>query len=146
MLCWIFLTLIWLENWSVSRNVVNSHLKLRWNSQTGRKEDTLARWLNRMGEHSARWHDEVFRELQQVVVGPLIRAIVQICTDEVSRLRTELFDLTKTAPEHHPKIRKAIDEALERIGDRMSNEAMHDIADKVKAVVGQKTGRSPASH
>ena len=32
MLCWIFLTLIWLEDSSVSRNVADSHLKLRWNS------------------------------------------------------------------------------------------------------------------
>jgi hypothetical protein len=31
--------------------------------RTGRKEETMARWLNRMGEHSAHWHDELFRNL-----------------------------------------------------------------------------------
>jgi transposase-like protein len=36
--------------------------------RTGHKEETLSQWLNRMGEHSARLHDLIFRELELDVV------------------------------------------------------------------------------
>ena len=32
--------------------------------RTGHKEETLSQWLNRMGEHSARSHDLIFRQLE----------------------------------------------------------------------------------
>jgi len=36
--------------------------------KTGHSEKTLTRWLNRMGEHSARWHEVLFRDLSMVLI------------------------------------------------------------------------------
>lgn len=92
--------------------------------------------------------DAIYKDLRETVVDPMIHAVVQICTDEARRLRDELFDLTKgSSDQHHAKIKAAVDESLLRIGDRMGTEALQDIADKVKAVAGQRGQRNrPAAH
>lgn len=97
-----------------------------------------------LAKNKIRTSEAIYNDLSEVVIGPLINALVQICTDEARRLREEIFDLTRVTPEHHPKIKKAVDDMLERVADRMASEALHDIQDKVKAVAGQKSNRAAA--
>jgi len=117
---------------------------------------TINNLLHAMREHretvlarsKIRTADEVYRDLQANVVGPLISAVTTICIEEGRRTRGEIFDITKRTGELHPKIKTAVDSMLERIADRMSSEALHDIPDRVKAVVGAKKGprRPPQQH
>lgn len=100
-----------------------------------------------LAKNKIRTSEAIYQDLTEVVVGPLINALIQICTDEARRLREEMFDLTKSSQDQHPKIKKAVDEMLERVADRMAGEALHDIQDKVKAVAGQKKpGGRQAAH
>lgn len=106
----------------------------------------ISNLLSTMREHretiiarsKIRTADEVYQDLQANVVGPLISAVTTICIEEGRRTREEIFDLTKRTEEIHPKIKTAVDEMLGRIADRMSTEALYEIPDRVKAVVGAK--------
>ena len=98
--------------------------------------------------HKLRTSDEVFNDLQDNVVGPLISAVTAITVQESKRLREEIFDLTKSLPDQHPRIATAVNAFLERVADRMADEALHDIPEKVKAIVTNKKSnpRTPQQH
>lgn len=105
------------------------------------RETVLARGKIRTSE-------EIYQGLHENVLTPFISTVTTICIEEGRRTREEVFDITKQHEEFHPKVKKAIDEMLERIADRMSTEAMHDAPDRVKAVVGAKkqSGQKQAKH
>ena len=88
--------------------------------------------------------DEIYQGLQANVVGPLINAVTAILIEEGRKTREEIFDITRKTPDVQPKIKQAVDEMLERAADRMGTEAIHEIPERVKALVGAKktnTGR-----
>jgi len=105
------------------------------------RETVLARGKIRTSE-------QIYQDLQETVVGPFISVVTTICIEEHRRLREEVFDITKRHEELHAKIKKAVDESLERIADRMSSEALYEMPDRVKAVVGAKKqqGRPQQPH
>lgn len=111
-------------------------------------------YLSAMREHretilarqKLRTPDEVYQDLRENVVDPLINAMIAICIDESRRLREEVFSLTQNSSAQHPKIKKSVDEMLERVADRMSTEAIHDIPSKVRAVVGKQKQRPATKH
>jgi len=91
--------------------------------------------------------DAIYDDLRETVVDPLINGTVQILIEEGRRLRDELYDLTKATPEHHVRIKTSVDNALTRMAERMTSEAIHDIPEKVRAVAGQRNqNRRPTTH
>lgn len=100
-----------------------------------------------VAQHRLRNSDDVYNDLLENVVSPLIHAMAAITIDETRKLLEEIFDLTRNTPEQHPRIKKAVDEFLGRVGDRMQDETTQDIYEKVKAALGQKktTGSTPPS-
>jgi hypothetical protein len=98
--------------------------------------------------HRLRNADEIYDEIMKNVVNPLIHAMTAITIEETKRLLDEIFDLTRKTPDQHPRIKKAVDEFLGRVGDRMSDEPTNDIPEKIQAAVGRKKapGGTPATH
>jgi hypothetical protein len=131
---------------------------LEFDPETGMDgRGTIGNLLSAMREHretvlarsKIRTAEEVYQGLQENVVGPFINAVTTICIEEGRRTREEIFNITKRQEELHPKIKKAVDDMLERVADRMSSEALHDVPDRVKAVVGakkQNQGRPVPQH
>jgi transposase-like protein len=77
--------------------------------RTGPKEETLSQWLNRMGEHSARLHDLVFRELDlELVQMDELYAKVR-GTDETRWLWLAIDPVSKALPALHLGGRRAVD-------------------------------------
>ncbi len=118
---------------------------------------TVSNLLSAMREHretiltrsKIRTADEIYQGLQQNVVGPLINALTAIMIEEGRKTREEIFDITRKHSELHPKIKQSVDTMLERAADRMSTEAIHEIPERVKALVGAKktgTGRPSPKH
>lgn len=95
------------------------------------RETVLARGKIRTAE-------QIYQDLQTNVVNPFVNAVTTICIEEGRRTREEIFNISKRHEALHPKFKKAIDEMLERVADRMSTEALHEMPDRVKAVVGAK--------
>lgn len=96
--------------------------------------------------HRLRSSEEVYEGIMQNVVGPLINAMAAITVEESKRLLDEVFDLTRGTPDQHPRIKKAVDEFLSRVGDRMTEEPTRDIREKVSAVIDQKGSNKPTAH
>jgi len=77
--------------------------------RTGHKEETLSQWLNRMGEHSARVHDLIFRELElDLVQMDELYAKVR-GTDETRWLWLAIDPVNKIIPALHLGGRRATD-------------------------------------
>jgi transposase-like protein len=77
--------------------------------RTGHKEETLAQWLNRMGEHSTRLHDLLFRELElDLVQMDELYAKVR-GTDETRWLWLAIDPVSKVLPALHLGGRRATD-------------------------------------
>ena len=95
------------------------------------RETVLARGKIRTAE-------EIYQGLQENVVNPFINTVTTICIEEGRRTREEVYDITKKHEEVHPKIKQAVDDMLSRVADRMSTEALREVPDRVKAVVGAK--------
>jgi transposase-like protein/IS1 family transposase len=77
--------------------------------RTGHKEETLSQWLNRMGEHSARLHDLIFRQLElELVQMDELYAKVR-GTDETRWLWLAIDPVTKILPALHLGGRRATD-------------------------------------
>ena len=77
--------------------------------RTGHKEETLTQWLNRMGEHSTRLHDLIFRELElELVQMDELYAKVR-GTDETRWLWLAIDPVSKVLPALHLGGRRAID-------------------------------------
>ncbi len=77
--------------------------------RTGRKEETLTQWLNRMGEHSARWHDELFRDLDLGLVQMDELYAKVRGTDEARWLWLAIDPGSKALPSLHLGGRRAAD-------------------------------------
>jgi len=92
-----------------------------------------------------RTSEEIYSGLQENVLTPFISTVTKICIDESRKTRDELFGITKHHEDLHPKIKKAIDEMLERIADRMSTEAVSDAPERVKAVLDAKKQKQPSA-
>lgn len=91
-----------------------------------------------MARNKLRSSDEVYAALQANVVGPLISTVTAIMISEGHRLREELFSITKAVDETHPRIKKVMDEMLERAADRFKTEALADVEQKVQAAAGSR--------
>ena len=77
--------------------------------RTGHKEETLAQWLNRMGEHSTRLHDLMFRELDlDLVQMDELYAKVR-GTDATRWLWLAIDPVSKVLPTLHLGGRRAAD-------------------------------------
>jgi hypothetical protein len=89
--------------------------------------------------------DELYRDLRDTVVDPMINALTVILVTEAKRLRDDLFDVTKEYANTHPRIKHAVDEMLQRTADRFTSEALNDIQEKVVSVTTRKVS-APATH
>jgi hypothetical protein len=77
--------------------------------RTGHKEETLSQWLNRIGKHSARLHDLIFRELAlDLVQMDELYAKVR-GTDETRWLWLAIDPVSKILPALHLGGRRATD-------------------------------------
>lgn len=80
--------------------------------------------------------DDAVVGLTRNVVGPLVSSATTICVEELRRLREALFPLV--SHQYHPRVKESVDTALERIGARLKAESMHDLREKVEAVLQSK--------
>jgi hypothetical protein len=80
--------------------------------------------------------DDAVVGLTRNVVGPLVSSATTICVEEMRRMRETLFPLVST--QHHTRVKETVDTALERIGARLKAESMHDLREKVEAVLQSK--------
>lgn len=96
-----------------------------------------------------RTSEEVYHDLEANIVSPMVLAVTAICVDECRRLRASIFDLTRDTPKLQPQVKEAVDEMLRRLADRMNTEILHDMPEKVRAIVDKKPKRRaapPAAH
>jgi DNA-binding MarR family transcriptional regulator len=102
------------------------------------REITMALSRLRSGE-------EMYRDLRETVVDPLVRGLTKVLVDEGKRLRDELFDIAKHDQTQHPRIKQAIDEMLIRAADQFSSETLRDLYEKVQNVVSKRKNPSKAA-
>jgi hypothetical protein len=80
--------------------------------------------------------DDAVVGLTRNVVGPLVASATTICVEELRRLREAMFPLVQH--QYQPRVKESVDTALERIAARLKAESMHDLREKVEAVLQSK--------
>lgn len=96
-----------------------------------------------MARQRLRSPDELYKDLRESVVDPLISGLTVILVNEAKQLREELFDVTKHLSDDRlpARIKQAIDDMLTRTADRFVSDALQDMQQKVLAVTSSKNKR-----